>query len=194
MTSTIQTDYSHLNGKVTRVIQNVGNDCSELMTVDIEWSGSVLKDQIEREFFNAFRRRIVFSDDAENVAGESEPVPASLMQFQEYHSVHDHLQRLTGLSERYLKALENAKLDRKQLILPSGDQISQVTELVEPERFSIEKDVNEMKAEIDRTQRIVSEIKRARQQTSNSSVLPIFILASCTAAMFFVISRSKGPR
>lgn len=186
--SVFHTDHKNLNGTVRRVLQDIAADCVEEISVDIEWDGSTLKKEIEEDFFKSLRRRIVLQDDTD---AESNVDDNSVVQFQEYHSVHDQLESLASLSEQFLRAVDDAKLDRGPLVLPSGDQISQVSEYVNPDRFSIRDDVRDMRAEVERTQRLVSEIKRARQQTSNSSVLPIFILASCAAALFLVISRTK---
>lgn len=190
--SVFHTDYENLNGRAHRVIQDTEVGCYEEITVDVEWSGQVLTSEIEEDFLKALRRRLVFEDEGNDDVSVSRDESSS--QLEEYHSVHAQLESLAHLSEQFLKAVDDAKLDRCQLSLPSGDQISQVSEYVSADRFSISDDVRDMRAEVDRTQRLVSEIKRARQQTGNSSVLPIFILASCAAAIFLVLSRSRRSR
>lgn len=111
--------------------------------------------------------------------------------FQAYHSIHDKLEQLKIASKNFSEVVEKAKINRPPLTLPSADQIARITEIIEPERFSIQDEVQQMRAEADRTKRIVSEIKRSRQQTAGSSSLPMFVLASCAAIIMIVISRSE---
>ena len=111
--------------------------------------------------------------------------------FQAYHSIHDKLEQLKIASKNFSEVVERAKINRPPLSLPSADQIARITEIIEPERFSIQNEVQQMRAEADRTKRIVSEIKRSRQQTTGSSSLPMFVLASCAAIIMIVISRSE---
>lgn len=189
--SVLKTGHENLTGRITRVIEEKGTGCTEDMTIEVEWTGTTLKEQIETSFLNALRKLVVFSE--EPIISEAQPSTMSIGHFQKYHNYHDYFERLTRSANVYLKCIDDAQLDRdRQLVLPSGDQIAQVTEIVEPKKFSVAEDVRQMRLETERATRLVSEIKRARQQTTNSSVLPIFVLASCTAVVFLAISRAKN--
>ncbi|KAK8890379.1 hypothetical protein M9Y10_035155 [Tritrichomonas musculus] len=241
--STIHTNVKFISATVTHTFENKGGGCIEHLIIDVIYEGGTLKDQIERDFYNAIFPLFGYSSSTNNsnsgssnsatdgahsnqiALSTSSSVPKfgfgalvrsasystapssssnpslSLMDtnlvavppqnFQAYHSIHDKLEQLKIASQNFSEVVERARINRPPLTLPSADQIARITEIVEPERFSIQDEVQQMRAEAERTKRIVSEIKRSRQQTTGSSSLPMFVLASCAAIIMIVISRSE---
>ncbi|OHT04506.1 hypothetical protein TRFO_28019 [Tritrichomonas foetus] len=185
--STIRTNFHYISATVLHVFTNKGNGCVEDQTIEVVYSGGTLKDQIEHDFFAAI---FPLFGSLQNNEANNKALAVPPQNFQAYHFMHDQLEHLKSSSQYFADVVERARIDRKPLILPSADQISRITEIVEPENFSIKNEVQQMRDEADRTLKIVGEIKRARQQTTGSSSLPAFILASCAAVIFLAVSRT----
>ncbi|KAH0787809.1 hypothetical protein GPJ56_008332 [Histomonas meleagridis] len=186
ISSTISTNFKYLKATIIRTLTDSNNNCTEDISINIIYSGDCYKKEIERSFFLALQPLIITEAKAPLFADN-----ASLEHFQIYHNLHDELEQLKNLSSSFNNIIEQTKIDRKPLVVPSADQISQIINIVSYEKFSIQDEIDQMRAETDRMNRIVGSIKKARQQTIGSSSLPIFIMASCAALIAIVISRSK---
>jgi hypothetical protein len=186
--SAIRTDYRNLTATVTRRLHANGRDCHEEMIVEVKWDGSLYKFQIELDFFNALLPRLIFGDTA---IPESELHPPHCPQshFDDYHSVHGQLESLTDLSQEFRRGIEESRPVRAPLVLPSGDQISHIPDLVDHRLFSIAREIGTIEAEL-ATVRAASARIRNSGQLSRSSVFPMVFAASCAAILFFVIQKS----
>jgi hypothetical protein len=181
--SAIQTDFSSLTASIYRVLQNKSGGCNEELTIVVDWDGVSYKDQIECDFCTNLKKRIIFAD-------APAPLQVARMQVHDYHTALEQFQALTGLSEQFLEVLEDTHIDQTPLVLPNGDQIARIGELMDPNQFSIHSELREMKAEADRTQRIVEEIRQVGHRNGHSSSLPVFVTAACAAFIAIVIAVS----
>lgn len=189
ITSTFSTNYSFLHAKVIRTLTDKNNGCSEVISAMVFYTGGVYKSQIEDDFFRALKPLLI--DEAENGSTAMKRDKFSIEHLQAYHDLHDDLEELKKCSKALNDIVEKAKIVRKPLEVPSRDQISQTTDLVSYEKFSIQNEINLMNAEADRTFRIVGSIEKAREQILGTNSLPLLIMASCAAVIAIVISRSK---
>ncbi|OHT15353.1 hypothetical protein TRFO_42549 [Tritrichomonas foetus] len=187
--STIRTTVSYITAKISHLIEDRPNGCIEEISIEVNYSGGTFKDQIEQNFFDAILPLICIG---KQNADTPKALVVSPRKFQAYHFIHEQLEQLKASSQYYSDVVEQSRLKRTQLTLPSADQIARITEIVDPSNFSIQTELNQLTEEAERTMKIVGEIKRARQQTENSSSLPIFVLASCAAVAFLVVSRTNG--
>lgn len=105
--------------------------------------------------------------------------------------MHSSLRELHRESINLSNALEKSKIDRQKLDLPNTSQIQKVVDHFKAENFSIRSEIDKMYLESQKTRQITDTIKEARQQSVASSSLPLFVLASCAAVMFIVISKSQ---
>lgn len=183
--------FPYLTGTISRTIDEQGNGCKEVITIQINYKGDTMRDQIENQFFKALLSHFFLENISKIPEFSSDHSLVPSQQFSDYHFLYDELEELKAYSRDFQNIIEESRLQRKPLVLPNSDQIANITDVVDPSRFSIQDEIKQMKAETDRTLRIVSELKQARQDTTTSSSLPIFILASCAAVVFLVISRSK---
>lgn len=193
VSSQIKTDLQNLTGEVTRIITDVGTNCREDITIIVEWDGQTYKEDIESAFFAAFQRLVTFNDGPVWEKRPSSPKAVSPEQLQEYHAIHERLEELVDLSGRFLETINMSEIDRTQcpLVLPSVEQISEIAEMVHPMNFTIKGDIDEMRSEMRRTQRIMEQVKRTREQTTHTNVFPMFVLASLTAVVFIVVSKNS---
>jgi hypothetical protein len=180
--SAIQTDFSSLTASVSRVLQNKSGDCNEELTIIVDWEGVSYKEQIEKDFYTNLKKRVIFMD-------APAPNQVARMQVRDYHTALEQFQTLTELSEQFLEVIEDTRIDQRPLVLPSGDQIARIGELMDPGQFSIHPELQEMKAEADRTQRIVEEIHRVGQTNGHSSSLPVFVVAACAAFIAIILAK-----
>ena len=186
--STIQTDLRFISATVTHTFEDRNGECIEEQIIEVNYSGGTLKDQIEQDFFNAIFPLFISTSNSTDFTKSLVVPPQNI---QAYHIMHDHLEQLKIHSQYFADVVEKARIVRVPLTLPSAEQIAKITEIVDPENFSIQDEVQQMKDEAEKTVRIVNEIKRARQQTSGSSSLPFFVIASCAAVVLLVVSRSS---
>lgn len=189
VTSLFITNLSFLRAKVTRTIVDKNNGCSENVCAEVIYTGGVYKSLIEEDFFRALKPLIVDETECSDETMKREKF--SIEHLQAYHELHDDLEELKKCSESLNEIVEKSKIVRKPLEVPLRDQISHTTDLVSPVKFSIQKEINMMNAEAERTFRIVGSIEKSREQIMGANSLPIFIMASCAAVIAIVISRSK---
>jgi hypothetical protein len=181
--SAIHTDFASLTASISRVLQNKSGDCNEELTIVVDWNGESYKDQIECDFCTNLKKRIIFTD-------APAPVPAVRMQVQDYHAALEQFQTLTDLSQQFLEVVEDTHIAQTPLILPNGDQIARIGELMDPSQFSIHSELREMRAEADRTQRIVEEIRQVAQTNGHSNSLSVFIMGACAAFIAIIIAKA----
>jgi hypothetical protein len=193
--STLKTNLPFLSANIKRSVEDCKDGCVETLSLEIIYQGDTFRDQIANDFFRAIAKHIFPLNSNEVITSPIANKPATGLfvppkHATQYIELHSQLQDLRESSERYSNILEEAKIDRKPLRIPNANQINQVCALLEPKRFSMEDEIAQMDAETQRAQRIVGGIKKAREQLSSGSTLPVFILATCAAVIFYVANNT----
>ena len=190
--SNITTHLGYITGLIKREIEDKSDGCTETITIEILYSGQTFPERIESDFYDGFlphiqstSKQITRHFSNHNLAAVSRDTDTK------YLTMHSSLYDLHNQSKTLLQVIEQTKINRKPLVLPNKEQIQNVVNIIKPENFSMRNEINKMKIEADHTKKIADSLKEARQQTAASSSLPLFVLASCAAVMFVVISNSE---
>ena len=188
--STITTHLCYITGTINREIEDKSDGCTETLTIEIIYSGETFPQRIESEFYEGF---IIHIESA--TKDFSRRLPSHSLTSRDtdtkYLTMHSSLHDLHNESNTLLQVIEQTKIHRKSLVLPNKDQIQNVVNIIKPENFSMRKEIDKMKIEANHTKKVADSLKEARQHTAASSSLPLFVLASCAAVMFVVISNSE---
>ncbi|EAY08543.1 hypothetical protein TVAG_487700 [Trichomonas vaginalis G3] len=195
ISSNIKTNLPYLSAQISRTIEDCKDGCIETLTLEIKYNGGTFRDQIANDFFKAIAKHIFPLNNSEIVVHNIDPRPVAGLfvpprHASQYLAIHSQLQGLREASEEYLVTIDKAKIDRKPLQIPNTNQLNQVCTLLEPDRFSIQKEIDEMKVEAQRSDRIVQEIKKTREQVKPGNSLPMFLIATCAAVIFYVASNT----
>ena len=195
VSSVMKTNLPYLSATVQRAVEDCKDGCVETLSLEIIYQGGTFRDQIANDFFKAIAKHIFPLNSSEIISMPVPKRPTSGLfvppkHASQYIALHSQLQDLRESSEEYSQTLEKAKIKRKPLSIPNANQVNQVCALLEPQRFSISDELQQMEAETNRTKRIVGEIKKARQQVSTGSSLPLFLIATCAAVIFYVANNT----
>ena len=193
--SSIKTNLPFLSAIIKRSVEDCKDGCVETLSLEIVYQGDTFRDQIANDFFKAIAKHIFPLNSNEVICSPIANKPTTGLfvppkHASQYIELHSQLQSLRESSEQYSVILDKAKIDRKPLRIPNANQVNQVCALLEPKRFSIEEEIAQMDAETKRAGRIVDRIKKAREQVSSGSTLPVFLLATCAAVIFYVASNT----
>lgn len=155
----------------------------------MKWNGALYKEQIELDFFNALLPLLIFGDSA-IPDGDSPPIACSKKQLDDYHFVHGQLESLTELSKTFAREVSESRPVRAPLVIPSGDQISHIPDIVDARVFSIAQEIDSIRAELARARMAAAKIKQTAE-VGRSTNLPIFFVASCAAVLLFVVQKVR---
>lgn len=195
VSSVLKTNLPYLSAQITRTVEDCKEGCMETLTLEINYNGGTFRDQIANDFFKAIAKHIFPLNSSEIIVQPVEARPTAGLfvpprHASQYIAIHSQLQGLRESSEEYLSTIDQARIDRKPLRIPNTNQLNQVCSLLEPDRFSIQREIDEMRIEAQRTNRIVNEIKKARDEVATGSSLPMFLIATCAAVIFYVASNT----
>jgi hypothetical protein len=155
------------------------------MIVEVKWNGSLYKDQIQLDFFNALLPRLI-SSDSKILKDDSPSISCSQEQFDDYHFVHEELESLTDLSGE----VSGSQRAKTPLGIPNGDQIRHIPDIVDKRVFSIAQEIDSIGTELARVSLTPTKIKRT-DEIEEPSHLPIVFVASCAAVLFFVTQKIR---
>jgi hypothetical protein len=171
-----------LEGTLTRTFHDRNNDCLEKMEIEIRWKGSAFKDQIESEFYEVFKKVVIF----EERPGPS-VISGSKDSFQDYQMVHDELGELKILSHEFLETVEGSAGGRKPLILPSADQIARIPSIVAVERLSMAEEIRIIREETASAARIVDQIRLMKDRGTRARPIPILMWVTAAGILFSIL-------
>ena len=178
---------------IDRTIEKKGDDVHDVIDYQILYNGTMCHDSIITEFFLSFKKHIPASGPQvpRSMSDYSLSLLAENQSDDIYHVRHDALEDLEKIVKEFSKTVVNSRINRTDLVLPNMEQICRAIEIVDKSNFSIQNEINEMNAKVGQTLECIQNLKEARQHIAVPSALPLFILSSCAAIVFTLISRSK---
>jgi len=196
VSSSIKTTLPFLQATITRIVEDHQDGCMETLMLEIDYLGDAFRDQITTDFFQSMARHIFPLNASERIIIPVYQRPSNGLFVPPKHSsqylqMHSDLQAFRELSMSFVKSLDQTRILRKPIILPNLDQIGNICKIIDPSSVSIQSDIDEMRIEAERTQRLVNELCTIRSKATKSNSLPMFSFAACAAAIFIVLSRYK---
>lgn len=190
--SHLETQLGYLHADITRVLNDTAQGCVENTEVNAVCEGKAFSGQIVGEFLMGLFRHIYpiacFDESVWSAEEETKGFHMPSKKDETFVCIIEDVLALKNSAVACAKVVTGGRPPRRPLDPPHMGQIEQVCELVDKSNFSIQEEINQMRAVTDDTQRLLNEFKKVRSETATSRSLPIFVLVSCIAAIVAIIN------